>query len=538
MARNEERVRRAWRTLERHADRLGDTSLRALFEIDAARFESHSLAVPGLLLDYSKQLVDAGVMEALLELADAADLPGWRAAMFQGEAINSSEGRAVLHTALRAPARTTPDRAGAIAAIHGRMAAFSDDLQAGCLHGATGKALTDVVMIGIGGSHLGPELACRALADSAGAGVNLHFIANLDPRAAASVLAGLSAECTFVLVASKSFTTLETDMNARNARQWLQAGLPAGADGSAHLGAITANPERARDFGVRAEYIFDFWDWVGGRYSLWSAIGLPVAAAAGMHTFEALLAGAAAMDEHFLAAAPEANLPLMLGLLGIWNSNFLGCETHAVVPYDERLRLLPEYLQQLDMESNGKRVQRDGRPVAWHTAPILWGGIGTNVQHAFFQLLHQGTRDVTLDFLLCLDPPAGTGEAHRALLANGLAQSRALMWGKTAEEVRATLGADAPEALVAQRSFQGGTTSNTLLLDRLDAHTLGALLALYEHKVFVQGIIWNINSFDQWGVELGKVMADEIDRRINDGVDDASLDSSTRGLIAHCRRGD
>lgn len=534
----------AWAALVRHRDAVAGLHLRELFADDPQRVRRMSIDTGLLFLDYSKNRVTGETLDLLRRLAREAGLADAVAAMFAGARINVTEDRPVLHTALRARPEdplngVDPAIRAAVERVKAQMRACVEDLTGGRLRGATGKPITDLVSIGIGGSHLGPLLATRALAHRNRSPLRLHFVANLDPRDIDAVLARVDPAAALFIIASKSFTTLETCTNAATVRRWLEERLPAGADAGAHFAAVTANAAAARELGIAASRIFEFWDWVGGRYSLWSAIGLPVAAALGMDGFEEMLDGARAMDLHFREAPLEENLPVTLALLGVWYTNFLGAETHAVVPYDQRLELLPDYLQQLDMESNGKRVTREGRPVPCATAPVLWGGIGTNAQHAFFQLLHQGTRLVPVDFIAVLDPEIELPPHHELLIANCFAQARALMWGRTEEEARAELTAAGHSEtdiarLLPHRVFPGNAPSNTLLLPRLTPRSFGALLAAYEHKTFVQGVLWGINSFDQWGVELGKHMARAIERGLA-GAAEGQFDASTAALMARYR---
>jgi len=534
-----------WQALVRHAETMREVHLRTLMADDPQRFARLSIEAAGLLLDYSKNRISDETLGLLRELADAAQLRGSVRALFAGERVNPTEDRAALHTALRnrgtGPVHVDgEDVMPAVRRVLGQMRECVEQLHEGRLQGATGRAFTDVVAIGIGGSYLGPLLASRALAHHRRGGIGLHFVANLDPRDIDPVLARLDPETTLFLVASKSFTTVETATNAATARGWLARFLPEGADPGVHFLAVTANTGAAQALGIARARVFEFWDWVGGRYSLWSAIGLPIALLLGMDGFEEMLDGAWQMDRHFLEAPLEANLPVTLALLGVWYTNFLGAHSHAVVPYDQRLELLPAYLQQLDMESNGKRVTRDGRAVDYHTAPVLWGGLGTNCQHAFFQLLHQGTRLVPVDFIAVLDPELDLPPHHELLIANCFAQSRALMLGRDAPATRAALEAEglAPdriEQLLPHKVFPGNAPSNTIVLQSLSAAAFGALIAAYEHKTFAQSAIWGINCFDQWGVELGKQMAREI------GADFAAgaahdYDPSTRALIERYRR--
>jgi glucose-6-phosphate isomerase len=461
--------------------------------------------------------------------------------MFRGEAINATENRAVLHVALRNRSNApTPvggtDVMPAVNAVLVRMADFAAAVRDGRWLGHTGHPIAHIVNIGIGGSDLGPQMAVEALVHRCHPSLDMHFVSNVDGSQMARTLARLDPARTLFIVASKTFTTEETMTNAASARAWLLEALRDKAAVARHFVAVSTNARVVADFGIDTANMFEFWDWVGGRYSLWSAIGLSIMLAIGLTDFLALLDGAHAMDRHFREAPIEANLPITLALLGIWNANFLGAESHAVIPYDQRLHRLPAFLQQLDMESNGKSVTRDGAAVAVSTGPIVWGEPGTNGQHAFFQLLHQGTRLVPIDFILARASDYPVGRHHAMLIANCLAQSEALMTGKTEAEARAELERDgfagaALERLLPHKVFSGNRPSNTILIDRLDPFTLGLLIALYEHKIFVQGAIWGVNSFDQWGVELGKQLARRILGEIEGGPT-LPHDASTAGLIA------
>jgi glucose-6-phosphate isomerase len=535
----------AWRKLTEHHDATSRLHLRELFAQDPGRFGKFSLALEGLLVDYSKQRVTGETMRLLADLARECGLEAWRARMLAGEPVNVTEGRAALHVALRG---TTPTRVDGrdtsreVAAQLAAMRRFVRGVRTGRIRGATRRAFTDVVNLGIGGSDLGPRLACEALGGSGRSGLRPHFVSNVDGTAISKALAHLEPATTLVVVASKSFSTQETLANARTARAWLERGLHGKAAG--HLCAVTASAPRALDFGVPRGQVFDFWDWVGGRYSLWSAVGLPFALAAGMERFDELRDGARAMDEHFASAPLEKNLPVVLGLLEVWNVNFRGCGHRAVLPYDERLRLLPAYLQQLEMESGGKSVTRGGDRVGHATAPITWGSPGTDAQHAYFQWLHQGTAPVAADFIACCRPPHRLREHHAMLLSNFFAQTEALARGMSADEAAAALRkqglAEAEVArLLPHRTFDGNRPSTSILLEELTPHALGALIALYEHKVFVQSVIWDINAFDQWGVELGKTLAGRILPELGATGAVSTHDASTNGLINHykARRG-
>jgi glucose-6-phosphate isomerase len=535
----------AWQALASHRDQLEGVRMRDLFERDPERATRFSARLDGLLLDYSKNRITQETVGLLLDLARQQDVAGWRDRMFAGEKINTTEDRAVLHTALRNRSNrpvmvggrdVMPDVNGVLA----QMGRFSQAVRDGAWTGHDGRQITDVVNIGIGGSDLGPYMTCEALKPYGHPDLRMHFVSNVDGTHIAETLKKCDPASTLFIIASKTFTTQETLANAHTARSWF---LESAGDEKAvakHFVAVSTNEAEVAKFGIDPENMFVFWDWVGGRYSLWSAIGLPIAIAIGMDNFEAMLAGAHEMDEHFRTAPPESNLPLLLGLIGVWNANFLGADSYAVLPYDQYLHRFAAYLQQLDMESNGKSVDRDGNRVDYGTGPILFGEPGTNGQHAFYQLIHQGTRVVPADFLAPVETRNPVGKHHPILLSNFLAQPEALMRGKNAEEVRAELqsagvtGA-ALEALVPHKVFEGNRPTNSILFRKLDPRTLGLLIALYEHKVFTQGIIWNINSFDQWGVELGKQLAKVILPELGEASAPTGHDSSTATLIEACR---
>ena len=535
----------AWRALTAHHPLVEPAHMRDLFAEDPNRFERFSLRTCGILLDYSKHRTTAETMRLLRALAHESGVMERARAMFSGARINQSEDRAVLHALLR-DARESPVcdvdealRAGVERGLDA-MERFSEAVRSGSWRGHTGMRISDVVNIGIGGSDLGPRMVCRALAPHAG-GPRVRFVSNIDGEHLTSTLRGLDPARTLFVVASKTFTTVETMTNARAARRWLLDALGDDAAVARHFVAASTNRAAVVEFGIAPDSMFEFQDWVGGRYSLWSAIGLPIAIAVGMARFRELLAGAHAMDLHFRDAPLDRNMPVTLALLGVWYVNFFGAETHAVLAYDQRLERFAAHLQQLDMESNGKRVTLESATVHYATGPIVWGEPGTNGQHAFFQLLHQGTRLVPADFIVAARCDHALADQHRLLVANCLAQTEALMLGRSGDEVRADLeaaGVPAPRAelLVPHKTFEGNHPTNTLLLDRLDAFTLGALVALYEHKVFVQGAIWGVNSFDQWGVELGKVLATSIANELADPEDARPHDASTAGLIAEYRR--
>ncbi|MGE5489873.1 MAG: glucose-6-phosphate isomerase [Actinomycetota bacterium] len=521
----------AWQALAAHVDTLRPRHLRDLFAADPQRFDNLSLRHDGLLLDFSKQRVTAETLGLLHRLAATADVTGWAARMRAGEKINHTEDRAVLHTALRALAGS-PDARPEVAAVLARMQSFCNRIHEEYWRGFSGQRITDVVNIGIGGSDLGPRMATRALAARQQPDLKVHFVSNVDGADLAVTLDGLNPRTTLFIVASKTFTTLETMANARTAREWLVAAAGSREAVARHFVAVSTNLQATTEFGIAPENVFEFWDWVGGRFSLWSAIGLPLALAIGYPQFEELLAGAHDMDEHFFTAPPEKNLPLTLALLALWNTDFLGSAIHAVLPYSQSLALLPAHLQQLEMESNGKQVNRDGQPVGVDTNPILWGEAGTNGQHSFYQLIHQGGRTIPCDFIALREADYPLPGHHEQLLANCFAQSAALAFGQTEAEVRA---AGVPESLVPYKVFPGNQPSSTLLLPDLSPFTLGQLVALYEHKVFCLGALWGLNSFDQWGVELGKQLAGKLTPVISGDREPVGFDASTRGLIAALR---
>jgi len=536
----------AWQALSAHYDNIEARHMRQMFQDDAARFEKFSVKSGSLLFDYSKNRITLETRKLLIDLAGQAKLPAAIERMFDGCKINTTEQRAVLHTALRNRSErpvfvdgtdVMPD----IRRVLGLMRAFSDSVRSGRHVGHTGRAITDIVNIGIGGSDLGPLMVCEALKFYATPNLRAHFVSNVDATQIVETLKTLNAETTLFIVSSKTFTTQETLTNARTARAWLTGQLKDEAAVAKHFAAVSTNLAATADFGINPDNVFEFWDWVGGRYSLWSAIGLPIALFVGMDRFEELLAGAHAMDEHFRSAPLEQNMPVLMGMLSIWYGNFFGAASNAVLPYDQYLHRFPAYLQQLEMESNGKGVDRDGAPVDYDTGMVVWGEAGTNGQHAFYQLIHQGTRMIPADFLAPMHSQNPVGEHHAILLANCFAQTEALMIGKTFDEARAELLAqglegESLEALLPHKVFPGNKPTNTLLFDRLDPHTLGMLIALYEHKVFVQGIVWNINSFDQWGVELGKQLAGRILPELLDESVKSAHDQSTTNLIEYYHR--
>eukprot|EP00873_Tetraselmis_striata_P030476 jgi/Tetstr1/450740/TSEL_037776.t1 len=539
------KVRKAgFEALKKHKKRLAGTSMRELFTHDEDRFSSYSASFGDILLDYSKNRIDSQSMAALFDLARETDVEARRDQMWAGDPINITENRSVLHMALRyggdeAVMVEGADVMPAVRDVLARIKGFSNDVRDGAVRGALGDQFTDVVNIGIGGSDLGPVMVTLALAPYTRPDLRAHYVSNVDGAHIHDTLKGLDPARTLFIIASKTFTTDETMTNAHTARKWLADALGEQAVND-HFAAVSTNIEGCQAFGIREDRIFGFWDWVGGRYSVWSAIGLPVAIAVGYDNFEAFLRGAYEMDQHFLTAPLEENLPVIMGLLGVWYRNAWGFATHAVLPYDQRLSRFPAYLQQQDMESNGKSVTLNGKAVPWETGPVIWGEPGTNGQHAFYQLIHQGTSVIPCDFLVAANPQEDLPPHHAKLVANCLAQSEALMLGKTEDEVinelKGTgLSKDQIKALTPHKVFPGNRPSNTIMYSRLDPATLGKLVALYEHKVFVQGTIWNVNSYDQWGVELGKQLAKALLPKVEGAETAESHDSSTRGLLDHFR---
>ncbi|MDR3221060.1 MAG: glucose-6-phosphate isomerase [Candidatus Accumulibacter sp.] len=534
----------AWAALTAHHQKLGQKHLRELFADDSDRAASMSLSFEDILYDFSKQRLTRETLELLVKLAEASSVAEGIRRMFDGDRINVTEGRSVLHVALRRSSAPFPsaqmDVMPEVLATRERMAGFAEILRAGQGQGHNGAVIRDVVNIGIGGSDLGPKMVNQALRAMAHPALGVHYVSNLDGAQLAPLLQTLDPRSTLFIVVSKTFTTQETMLNAETARNWLKANLGDEVNLSNHFAAVSSQPERAAAFGVGPDRVFPIWDWVGGRYSLWSAVGLSLMIAIGPHAFNELLRGAERMDEHFRTAPLARNLPAVMGLIGIWNTNFLGAASNAVLPYNESLKYFPSFLQQLEMESNGKSVGMTGEPVGRETCPVVWGELGNNGQHAFFQLLHQGGRLVPCDFIASVRSDYPLPGHQEALLSNCFAQSSALAFGKTKDEVRAGLEQERvpPEqiaGLLPHRVFAGNQPSSTLLLKSLTPATLGALVALYEHKVFVQGAIWGINSFDQWGVELGKAVASRILPAFANPSLASSFDSSTQALLAYCR---
>jgi glucose-6-phosphate isomerase len=533
----------AWQALTAHQTEISHRTMREMFCDDPQRFDKLSLQLNGLLLDYSKNLITAETLTLLLNLARQSKLDDWITRMFNGDKINTSEQRAALHTALRAPRGTSVyvDGKDVVPDVHrvlDHIRHFSEAVRNGTLRGHSGKPFRDVVNIGIGGSALGPLMVSEALKPYGSMQLNVHFVSNVDATDLVETLKRLDPETTLFIISSKTFTTLETLTNAYSARDWLVKHLGADEVVGKHFVAVSTNLTETSKFGINPENVFEFWDWVGGRYSLWSAIGLPIVLYIGINNFERLLAGAHAMDTHFRETPLERNMPVILGMLGIWYANFLDAASYAILPYDQYLQHFPAYLQQLEMESNGKRIDRNGQVVDYATGMVIWGEPGTNGQHSFYQLLHQGTRMVPADFLAPIISHNPLGEHHSILLANCFAQTEALMLGKTTAEARAELEAQglsgaALETLLPYKVFPGNRPTNTLLFDQLDPYTMGMLVALYEHKVFVQSVIWNINPFDQWGVEFGKQLAGKLLPELQTKEQVFVHDSSTSGLINH-----
>jgi len=538
----------SWNALCDHQKTLASQHMRDLFQSNPKRFEEFSLKFNDLLLDYSKHRITKETLSLLFQIARESKIEEWRDRMFSGEKINITENRAVLHTALRNRSNTPvyvdgKDVMPEVNAVLAQMREFTTKVRNGSWTGYTGKRITDIVNIGIGGSDLGPVMVCDALKPYASPDLNVHFVSNIDGAHLIRALEKCNAETTLFIVASKTFTTQETMTNAHSARTWFLDQAKDQTFVAKHFVALSTNAKAVEAFGIDLNNMFAFWDWVGGRYSLWSAIGLSIALYVGMDHFEALLNGGHAMDNHFKTAPLEENMPVILALIGIWYNNFFHSDTHAILPYDQGMARFPAYLQQADMESNGKFVCRDGTRVKYKTGPVIWGEAGTNGQHAFYQLIHQGTQIVPADFLMPAHSHYKVGtedgnQHHKILLANFLAQTQALMLGKTKEQARAELekqglSGDELESLLPHKVFEGNRPTTSIMFDKLTPHTLGKLIALYEHKIFVQGIIWDINSYDQWGVEYGKQIASQILPQLKDDEVVTNYDSSTNGLINH-----
>jgi len=532
---------KAWKSLLDHQRTVSNKHLRDLFAENPERFEMFSIRFGDLLVDYSKNLITAETLPLLYDLALEADLKNRIEAMFRGEKINNTEQRAVLHVALRNRSNSPimvdcVDVMPEVNRVLNQMRDFTTKVRSGSWLGFTGKAMTDVVNIGIGGSDLGPVMVTEALKPYSKRDLRVHFVSNVDGTHIAETLRMLSPETTLFIIASKTFTTQETLANAVSAKNWFLAAAKDPSAVAKHFVALSTNTQAVAMFGIDTRNMFEFWDWVGGRYSLWSAIGLSIALSVGMENFEELLTGAHDMDLHFRNEPFERNIPVILALLGIWYNNFFGAETHAIIPYDQYLHRFPAYFQQGDMESNGKRVTKQGHVVDYSTGPVIWGEPGTNGQHAFFQLIHQGTKLIPADFLAPVESQNPLGEHHQLLLSNFFAQTEALMKGKTEGEARAELEstgmtAEEVDRLLPHKVFPGNRPTNSILYTKLTPRTLGSLIAMYEHKIFVQGVIWNVNSFDQWGVELGKQLAKAILPELSGPQKVSTHDSSTNGLV-------
>lgn len=539
-----------WQALNQHKKDIESISLREMFKSDPERFNQFHIQFNDLLLDYSKHHISKETISLLVKLAKEVDVESWRDRMFEGEKINSTEHRAVLHTALRNQNETPimsdgEDVMPKVKKVLKKMRRFSEEVRSGQWKGFTGKAITSVINIGIGGSDLGPVMVCQALKPYGSKTITPYFVSNVDGADLSQALEKCNPETTLFIVASKTFTTQETMTNAFSARDWFLKAAKDNQHIKKHFVALSTNQHVVSQFGIDTENMFEFWDWVGGRYSLWSAIGLSIALYIGMDSFEELLKGGFEMDEHFKTAPIEQNIPMMMGLLGVWNINFFNFPTHAILAYDQGLSKLAPYLQQADMESNGKFINRDGERINFHTGPVLWGEVGTNGQHAFYQLLHQGTEIVPADFMIPIESHYAIGkdgdEHHKILLANFIAQTQSLMLGKTYDEARAEIekqgfeGEDI-ESFIPQKTFEGNRPTSSILFQKLTPKTLGQLIAMYEHKIFTQGIIWNINSFDQWGVEYGKQIAKQVLPKLSEKTPTHDFDSSTNGLINYIKK--
>lgn len=539
-----------WQSLNQHKKDIESISLREMFKSDPNRFNQFHIQFNDLLLDYSKHRISRETISLLIKLAKEADVEGWRNRMFRGEKINSTEHRAVLHTALRNQ-NTSPiisdgeDVMPKVKNVLKKMRRFSEEVRSGLWRGFSGKAITSVINIGIGGSDLGPAMVCQALKAYGSKTITPYFVSNVDGADLSQVLEKCNPETTLFIIASKTFTTQETMTNAFSARDWFLQAAKDNQHIKKHFVALSTNQHAVSQFGIDTENMFEFWDWVGGRYSLWSAIGLSIALYIGMDGFEDLLKGGFEMDEHFKTAPIEQNIPMMMGLLGIWYINFFNFSTHAILAYDQGLSKLAPYLQQADMESNGKFINRDGEHINYHTGPVIWGEVGTNGQHAFYQLLHQGTEIVPADFIMPIESQYTLGkdgnEHHKILLSNFIAQTQSLMLGKTYHEARAEIekqgyeGEDI-ESFIPQKTFEGNRPTSSILFKKLTPKTLGQIIAMYEHKIFTQGIIWNINSFDQWGVEYGKQIAKQVLPKLSEKTPTDNFDSSTNGLINYIKK--
>ena len=538
-----------WQKLCQHQQAIASTHMRDLFAFDKNRFDKFSFQFADILFDFSKHQINDETLPMLMQLAREANIEGWRERMFTGEKINITENRAVLHTALRNRSNTPvmvdgKDVMPDVNAVLAQMRQFSDKVRNGSWLGYSGKRITDIVNIGIGGSDLGPVMVCDALKPYSSSALQVHFVSNIDGAHLMRALEKCNPETTLFIIASKTFTTQETMTNGISARTWFLAAAKENAHVAKHFVALSTNAKAVQEFGIDTANMFQFWDWVAGRYSLWSAIGLSIALYVGMDNFEELLTGAHEMDNHFRHAPLEQNMPVIMALIGIWYNNFFHVDTNVILPYDQGMARFPAYLQQADMESNGKFICRDGKRIHYKTGPVIWGEAGTNGQHAFYQLIHQGTQIVPCDFLMPVHSHYAIGKNgyahHKILLANFLAQTQSLMLGKTPEQARAELekqgmSGDALEKLLPHKVFEGNRPSTSILFDKLTPNTLGKLIALYEHKIFVQGIIWDINSYDQWGVEYGKQIAQEILPLLTNDEVITSFDSSTNGLINYTK---
>ncbi|HYN54840.1 MAG TPA: glucose-6-phosphate isomerase [Methylotenera sp.] len=538
-----------WQTLCQHQQSIANTHMRDLFANDPSRFDKYSLKLDDLLFDYSKHRMTDETLPLLLQMAREANIENWRDRMFAGEKINITENRAVLHTALRNRSNTPvmvdgKDVMPEVNAVLAQMRTFTEKVRNGSWLGYTGKRITDVVNIGIGGSDLGPVMVCNALTPYASPDLKAHFVSNIDGAHLMCALETCNPETTLFIIASKTFTTQETMTNATSARTWFLAAAKDEAHVAKHFVALSTNAKAVQEFGIDIANMFAFWDWVGGRYSLWSAIGLSIALYVGMDNFEALLDGAHEMDNHFRTAPLEQNMPVIMALIGVWYNNFFHVDSQAILPYDQGLSRFPAYLQQADMESNGKFICRDGSRVQYKTGPVIWGEPGTNGQHAFYQLIHQGTQIIPADFLMPVHSHYAIGKHgyahHKILLANFLAQTQSLMLGKTQEEARVELeqqglSGEAVETLLPHKVFEGNRPTTSIMFNKLTPNTLGKLIALYEHKIFVQGIMWDINSYDQWGVEYGKQIAQQILPQLTNAEVITNYDSSTNGLINYTK---
>jgi glucose-6-phosphate isomerase len=539
-----------WQSLNQHKKDIESISLREMFKSDPNRFNQFHIQFNDLLLDYSKHRISKETISLLVKLAKEADVEGWRNRMFEGEKINSTEHRAVLHTALRNQ-NISPiisdgeDVMPKVKNVLKKMRRFSEEVRSGQWKGFTGKTITSVINIGIGGSDLGPAMVCQALKAYGSKTITPYFVSNVDGADLSQALEKCNPETTLFIIASKTFTTQETMTNAFSARDWFLKAAKDNQHIKKHFVALSTNQHAVSQFGIDTENMFEFWDWVGGRYSLWSAIGLSIALYIGMDGFEDLLKGGFEMDEHFKTAPIEQNIPMMMGLLGIWYINFFNFPTHAILAYDQGLSKLAPYLQQADMESNGKFINRDGEHIDFHTGPVIWGEVGTNGQHAFYQLLHQGTEIVPADFIMPIESQYALGkdgnEHHKILLSNFIAQTQSLMLGKTYNEARAEIekqgyeGEDI-ESFIPQKTFEGNRPTSSILFKKLTPKTLGQIIAMYEHKIFTQGIVWNINSFDQWGVEYGKQIAKQVLPKLSEKTPTDNFDSSTNGLINYIKK--